>query len=187
MAKSSIETSLRDITENTSTLPSAVLAASTTLLAPLSETPLQITLQESAEVFEQPLSRRFEDFRSIVLRERKRLEGLWQRHADVVGRIGTVQKAVANGAAGSIVPSDEAAGDTTYVKESQRIKQEYQTAREELLSNFEAAAEKVRESVNSCEQVSDLPKWEMRKSTKGVLTSATGVEQEAQGSATEGS
>ena len=76
MAKSSLENGLRAITENTSTLPSAVLDANAALLTPLGETPLRITLQESAEVFEQPLSRRFEDFRSIVLRERKRLEGL---------------------------------------------------------------------------------------------------------------
>jgi len=155
MAKSSLENSLQDIIKNTSTLPSAVLDANATLLTPLGETPLQITLQESAEVFEQPLSRRFEDFRSIVLRERKRLEALWKRHADVVGRIGMVQKAVANGAAGAA----DGADDATYVKESQRIKQEYHTAREELLSNFEAAAEQVRESVLGCEEVSDIRRW----------------------------
>ena len=155
MAKFSLENGLRAITENTSTLPSTILSASAALLAPLGDTPLQITLQESAEVFEQPLSRRFEDFRSIVLRERKRLEGLWKRHADVVGRIGMVQKAVANNAAAAV----EGAGDTTYMQESQRIKQEYQTAREELLSNFEAAAEKVRESVLGCEEVSDIHRW----------------------------
>jgi len=158
MAKSSLENGLRAVTENTSTLPSTVLDANAALLAPLGETALQITLQESAEVFEQPLSRRFEDFRGIVLRERKRLEGLWKRHADVVGRIGKVQKAVASETSAN-TGAKNVAEEASYMQESQRIKQEYQTAREELLSNFEAAAERVRESVLGCEEVSDKHRW----------------------------
>jgi len=159
-----------------------VLAASAALLTPLGETPLQITLQESAEVFEHPLSRRFEDFRAIVLRERKKLEGLWKRHADVVGKLGLVQKAVANAVIsdGKVRGGAEDANEASYFTESQRIKQEYQTEREKLLADFEAEAEKVRDSVIKCEEVSTSMAHARRLIViESVLTSATGMGKEA--------
>jgi len=138
-----------------------VLAASAALLTPLGETPLQITLQESAEVYEQPLSRRFEDFRGIVLSERKRLEALWKRHTDVVGKIRLVQRTIADSASPA---ADNGTGDMTYVKESQRIKQAYRTERGNMLTEFEAEAQNVRESLNRCEEVSRM--IELREETR---------------------
>jgi hypothetical protein len=182
-AKSSIENQLDYITKVTSAVPSTVLAASAALLSPLGETPLQITLQESAEVFEQPLSRRVEDFRSIVLRERKRLEGLWKRHGDVVGKIENVQTSIADSKS-----AGDNADDATYIKESQRIKQEYQSEREKLLSEFEAAAGRVRESVVNCETVSNILERRGCGSSKrlGQLMITIGVGEEAEGSEGEG-
>jgi F0F1-type ATP synthase membrane subunit b/b' len=110
-------------------------------------------------VYSHPVSKRVEDFRKVVQKQKANLEKLWRKYQEVTEKL-EAAKRMLTGAAGGGGRADFA---EDYMTAKARIQQQFKTEAEAVLSRYQAKTKALHVRVEKHEDASvAMSKWLLR-------------------------
>lgn len=153
-AKESIEQHLSDVLTETAELPKQFNESCKEFSTPLGDLELQIQLRDTNEVYTQPLSKRFENFRMIVEKQKVNLEQLWERHEAVLDKLAALETSTKETSQAQGGSTRGATGELTYAQKVRQIQQKYKEERDNVLKRYQKESAGLSERVSKYVAVS---------------------------------